>query len=93
MPVVCIIFFSDAVFRWGPNSLKKILKVCIESPCHCCLCNDLALVALKPLIVSDQIIQSACPRSSELVGQRIKLLQSFLVAPTKEEIDIGMIWS
>ena len=59
---------------------------------YICLFDDLALVALKPLIVCDQIIQSACSRSSELVGQRVKLLQSFLVAPAKEEIDIGVIW-
>jgi len=42
--------------------------------------------------VSDQEIQSTRPRSSELVGQGIKLVQSGLIPFPKEQIDISLIW-
>ena len=41
--------------------------------------------------MSDQVIQCSCPGSSELMGQRIKLLESGLIPSPKEEIDIPLI--
>ena len=48
-------------------------------------------MTLKPLIVSDQEIQSTRSGSSELVGQGIKLLQSGLIPFSKKQIDISLI--
>ena len=42
--------------------------------------------------MSDQIIQCSCPGSSELMRQRIKLLQSGLIPFPKEQIDVPLIW-
>ena len=41
--------------------------------------------------MSDQIIQCSCSGSSELMGKRIKLLQSGLIPFPKEQIDIPVI--
>ena len=41
--------------------------------------DQITAIVLKPFIVSDQVVQSTCPGSSELMEQRIKLLQSGLI--------------
>ena len=47
----------------------------------------MTVIVLKPLIMRDEKIQGSSPGSSEFCGQGIKLLESALVASSKEEVD------